>query len=425
MLSLDSILVHRSIRQKDATTQLKYKFLFILLFFLMIPHVFFLPNYLYVFDKVHWGVYLYFFMYLFILIWSIYLIRFKPSFKFSAIVASCGSFFTAFVMIYLVGGMSAPGYYWLSMSPLIFGFVFGIKWSLMGGTLAALSYILLIYFDVNKYSVNIITDPVIFEKEKIVNVFLYTLISTLVAAGFSFMANLSIRLLDKQKSFMQQLLQIVIHDLSNPISVMQSHIDLLARKYNIPKEELVALSASTKILREVISSVRSMLLASLKSMEMVKETANLHQATMNSIDFMRTFASSRDIEIVFRAQPRKYYVVGDSAIIKNQIVNNLLSNAIKYSTNGQKILVELEASRYYHTIIIQDYGIGISEEKVMNLFELRSGKSSKGLGGESGTGFGLSIVDKLVTDLGGSISVQSSTDENKSGTTFRVKLLKA
>ena len=62
------------------------------------------------------------------------------------------------------------------------------------------------------------------------------------------MANLSIRLLDKQKSFMQQLLQIVIHDLSNPISVMQSHIDILARKYNIPKEELVALSASTKIL---------------------------------------------------------------------------------------------------------------------------------------------------------------------------------
>ena len=72
----------------------------------------------------------------------------------------------AFVMIFLVGGMSAPGYYWLSMSPLVFGFVFGIKWSLMGGTLATLSYILLIYFDAHQYSINIISDPAIFEKEK-------------------------------------------------------------------------------------------------------------------------------------------------------------------------------------------------------------------------------------------------------------------
>lgn len=109
-------------------------------------------------------------------------------------------------------------------------------------------------------------------------------------------------------------------------------------------------------------------------------------------------------------------VFTDSKILKN-ILYNLLSNAIKYS--DQDINCTLTEDDSYFTIVVQDRGIGISEEDQKQLFG-RFFRASNALNIQ-GTGLGLNIVKKYVDVLNGEMSFESELGR---GSTFRIKLPK-
>ena len=82
-----------------------------------------------------------------------------------------------------------------------------------------------------------------------------------------------------------------------------------------------------------------------------------------------------------------------------RVIDNLISNAIKYNKRNGEIRIELKRNR----LVIEDTGIGISEEKIPFMFDryLRFNKS------EGGFGVGLSIVKKIVDEYGIRIEVES------------------
>ena len=99
-----------------------------------------------------------------------------------------------------------------------------------------------------------------------------------------------------------------------------------------------------------------------------------------------------------------------------QLINNLLGNAIKYSRPEVKPLIKITSSimegkqiehpsanqgKDYHAIKIADNGIGFEQEyanKIFELFQRLHGKNQY-----SGTGIGLGIVKKIITNHGGFI----------------------
>lgn len=91
-----------------------------------------------------------------------------------------------------------------------------------------------------------------------------------------------------------------------------------------------------------------------------------------------------------------------------QIVNNLLSNALKFTAKGY---IRLEAA--YHEgelrIKVQDTGTGMDEgdrQRIFDAFERLN--NARGI---SGFGLGLAITSRLVSQMGGSIRVESRPDE--------------
>lgn len=98
------------------------------------------------------------------------------------------------------------------------------------------------------------------------------------------------------------------------------------------------------------------------------------------------------------------------------ILNNLISNAIKYQNLKAEdafVKIKIETDENYAKIIIQDNGIGISEEhqsKVYNLFFRASIQSY-------GSGMGMYIVKNAVDKLRGEIDMQSKEGE---GTKFEI-----
>lgn len=103
--------------------------------------------------------------------------------------------------------------------------------------------------------------------------------------------------------------------------------------------------------------------------------------------------------------------VASDRVSAHEVINNLVDNAIKYSGNSEKILVtsQLNSDGLVETSI-QDFGIGIPESVMTNLFQKyhRSHKSSSQVGG---TGLGLFLCKALVNAHGGNIWVRSKEGE--------------
>ena len=95
-----------------------------------------------------------------------------------------------------------------------------------------------------------------------------------------------------------------------------------------------------------------------------------------------------------------------------QILNNLISNALKYSLPGAKIdvsLRELECrtGRGRYRLTVSDTGIGMSREFLDRLFEPFARETTFAPKNISGTGLGMPIVQSLVRQMSGEISVES------------------
>ncbi|MFH1734444.1 MAG: PAS domain S-box protein, partial [bacterium] len=114
---------------------------------------------------------------------------------------------------------------------------------------------------------------------------------------------------------------------------------------------------------------------------------------------------------------------GDPGRIR-QVLLNLLGNAIKFTDAGEinlKVnLIEQSATEARIQFIVQDSGIGISEERqapIFDSFTQADGTTTRRYGG---TGLGLAISQRLVNLMGGHIQVQSIVAE---GSIFSFDLL--
>ena len=96
-----------------------------------------------------------------------------------------------------------------------------------------------------------------------------------------------------------------------------------------------------------------------------------------------------------------------------QVFFNLLKNALEALKDGGKIDIALNSDDRDVSVSFRDNGIGIPPDQLANLFEpYRTTK-------EKGTGLGLMISKRIVTEHGGSIAAESKSGE---GTTFTITL---
>lgn len=96
------------------------------------------------------------------------------------------------------------------------------------------------------------------------------------------------------------------------------------------------------------------------------------------------------------------------------LLRNLLSNAIKFTPSGGQVGVSASLVQGQAHIQITDSGVGMDQQQVAELFELK-GQSTVGTAGEKGTGLGLVLCKELVETSKGQIRVQSELNK---GTQF-------
>ncbi len=94
----------------------------------------------------------------------------------------------------------------------------------------------------------------------------------------------------------------------------------------------------------------------------------------------------------------------------NQVITNLVINAIKFSENGEvRVTVNLQADTQPPMLAfnVKDTGIGIKKDHIDKLFSAFTQADESTTRKYGGTGLGLTICNKLVSIMGGEISVDS------------------
>lgn len=100
----------------------------------------------------------------------------------------------------------------------------------------------------------------------------------------------------------------------------------------------------------------------------------------------------------------------------DQVLSNLVSNALKYAPGGPVDVSAVAWLKNSVLLTVRDHGPGISPEDQKQLFERYSRVTQAPV---PGFGLGLWITKKIITEAGGTISLESDTN---TGATFKVVL---
>ena len=199
--------------------------------------------------------------------------------------------------------------------------------------------------------------------------------------------------------------------------VLDSELDAHQRKY------LEIVKASADALLCIINDILdfSKIEAGMLTLESIPfNLRQLMQETMRS-HVMRAQASG--LELVLDLDPAlPQMLLGDPGRLR-QVLTNLTGNAIKFTPRGEvAVSVQLRASdggTAQVRLSVRDTGIGIAadmQDAVFDAFQQEDGSTTRRFGG---TGLGLSITRRLVTMMGGDISLSSELGK---GSSFTVDL---
>ena len=211
---------------------------------------------------------------------------------------------------------------------------------------------------------------------------------------------------EDQRLLEQQRLRAVLHEVSNPLSVMRNYLHLLTLKLGES-----GASEELRVLREETERVGRILLrlAETDGQGLEEVGFNLNQ-TIRDLARVLDDALCRprgirlDLELAEGLAPQAR---GRDAI--RQIIVNLLRNAAEALGQGGTITVTTQnqinlQGRQYVEMAVADDGPGLPADLRANLFQPLT--SSKG-GGHAG--LGLAIVRNLVEELGGYVGYRPNT----------------
>ncbi|MDH5681408.1 MAG: hybrid sensor histidine kinase/response regulator [Spirochaetota bacterium] len=222
----------------------------------------------------------------------------------------------------------------------------------------------------------------------------------------------------------KELIHMLCHDLTNPISFIQEVLHMEKDDPNILTDMKDSIRISMDNSLDMIDLVRTML--ALQDGKIQIETSNHHLIKLinESRQILQTRLEEKNISLNIQVDP-SIEVNVDKASFINSVLNNLLTNAIKFSYRDSHIDLTAGVKDDLVFFSVRDYGIGIPETLLNDLFNLNKTTSRIGTNGESGTGYGMPLVKKFIESYGGQIDIQSpagDTDSERQGTKVNLTL---
>jgi signal transduction histidine kinase len=211
------------------------------------------------------------------------------------------------------------------------------------------------------------------------------------------------------KSRYQQAMHFVTHEMRTPLTAIQGSSELIGR-YAMTEEKRKQMAqlihSESKRLGRMIEIFLSVERLSAGQMELKKEQFSGMDLMSACVERVRPLAERKEIEI--RIEPGPDAQLNGDRELMDYAFYNLLTNAVKYSPPSTEVAVFAQRDGERVRISVKDQGIGMDQKEVRKIFQKFYRTKNAEESGEVGTGIGLSIVEQIITQHGGSIEVTSS-----------------
>lgn len=210
-----------------------------------------------------------------------------------------------------------------------------------------------------------------------------------------------------------QMLSGVIHDLKNPIAVINGYVQLMVRSDDRDKRETFARTIFKQFdhLDQMTMELLNFARGEKSFLPREIELSALFEEVEHSLS---KELARRDVELVIDLEYDGPARIDDGKL--KRAVINLARNAADAMKDGGTFSIGCELDREEDELVLSfaDTGSGIPEDVKANLFDefVTQGK-------EHGTGLGLAIVKKVVDQHDGTIRFESTLNE---GTTFFIRI---
>lgn len=223
-----------------------------------------------------------------------------------------------------------------------------------------------------------------------------------------------IRLSQQQQNFMMA----VTHELKTPIAVTHLNLETLQRRKldETQQQKLLANAIhETNRLNELTNNILVAAQLDSGSYSLNRQRLNLSRLIQNCADEFAHRFPQREI----RTNILEDIMVEGEATLLQMLLNNLVGNAIKYSAKDKAVTISVKNSHQKALIEVADEGAGISDAEKKKIFEKFYRSGDENTRSTKGTGLGLYLCKKIVSDHRGTITVK---DNQPHGSVFSVTL---
>ena len=211
----------------------------------------------------------------------------------------------------------------------------------------------------------------------------------------------------------------VAHEIRNPLSAIELNLRLLRDEVAplLPdradlQEYFDVLFAETQRLNRITSSFLQLS----RPEELVRVNISIHAPVQRVLRLIESEAKAKNIFFDLDLRATGTQVSGDPTKLE-QVCLNLLINSMQSMPNGGRIRVTSSRGASenggFVDLVVEDQGIGVPPENIPRMFDPYFTTRT------DGTGLGLAIADRIVTNHGGTILVESTLG---AGTSMTVRL---
>ena len=219
-----------------------------------------------------------------------------------------------------------------------------------------------------------------------------------------------------------EFLAMLAHELRNPLSPIQSALDVAKLKpddLDTAKWAQDIIARQTRQLSRLVDDLLDVSRVTRSKISLKRELLDLRDSVDGVIQSLRPAIDARRLSVAV-ALPEEPVIVNVDPTRMAQVLSNILGNAIKYTPAGGNISVRASASDGLASLAIADDGIGMAADLVPRVFDLFVQGDRALDRREGGLGVGLTIAKRLIDLQGGTLTAAS--DGPGTGSSFTIGL---
>ena len=205
----------------------------------------------------------------------------------------------------------------------------------------------------------------------------------------------------------------ISHEIRTPVNTVCGMSEMILREdiSDTVREDTFNIQAAGRNLLSIISDVLDFSELEYGKMTLVEEPYNLTSTINDVINMAIAQKGSKNLELIVDCDAKiPYTLLGDEQKLR-RVILSFVNNAIKFTEAGC-ITIVISARREAYgvnlSVKVRDTGIGIAEENLEKLFSSFNQVDTKRNRQEGGIGIGLAISKKIISKMGGFISVRST-----------------